>query len=124
MTTETAAPLADGTRYGVLWAANLLPAAATLGGLEMAYIFADRACTTGDMLPVHLTWAVSLGLALLGVRLGWGQWRRWGGGHAGEEGAPEGRSRFLAVLGMLVGAMASLAIAAQWSANFFFHPCQ
>ena len=25
---------------------------------------------------------------------------------------------------MLVGAMASLAIAAQWSANFFFHPCQ
>ena len=124
MTTETSAPLADGTRFGVLWAANLLPAVATLAGLEVAYIFADRACTTGEMLPVHLTWAVSLSLALLGAWLGWGQWRRWSGRHAGDDSGPAGRSRFLALLGMLVGAMASLAIAAQWSANFFFHPCQ
>lgn len=124
MTTDTGTPLADGTRIGVLWVANLLPAAATLAGLEMAYLFADRACATGDMLPVHLTWAVSLGLALLGGWLGWSQWRRWGGRHPGDDGGPEGRSRFLAVLGMLVGAMASLAIAAQWSASFFFHPCQ
>jgi hypothetical protein len=124
MTTETSAPLADGTRFGVLWAANLLPAVATIAGLEVAYIFADRACTTGEMLPVHLTWAVSLGLALLGAWLGWGQWRRWGGRHPGDDGGPGGRSRFLALLGMLTGAMASLAIAAQWSAIFFFHPCQ
>jgi hypothetical protein len=124
MTSETSAPLADGTRYGVLWVANLLPGVAMLAGLEVAYIFADRACTTGDMLPVHLTWALSLGLALLGAWLGWGQWRGVGGRHAGEEGGPEGRARFLSVLGMLTGAMASLAIAAQWSATFFFHPCQ
>jgi hypothetical protein len=124
MTTDTSTPLADGNRIGMLWVASLLPAAATLAGLEIAYLLVDRACTTGNLLPVHLTWAVSLGLALLGAVLGWSQWRRWGGRHAGEEGGPEGRSRFLAVLGMLVGAMASLAIAAQWSATFFFHPCQ
>ena len=124
MSTDTSSPLADGTRFGLLWLANLLPAAATLVGLEIAYIFADRACTTGDMWPVHLTWAVSLSLAMLGAGLGWWQWRRWGSRPAGDDGGPEGRSRFLALLGMLVGAMASLAIAAQWSANFFFHPCQ
>jgi hypothetical protein len=124
MTTETGAPLADGTRIGALWTAVLLGPLAALAGLEIAYILADRACTTGDMVPVHLTWLASLLAALLGGALGWREWRRWGGGHAGEDGGREGRSRFLAVLGMLVSALAALAIAAQWSANLFFHPCQ
>ena len=63
MTTDTSTPLADGNRIGMLWVASLLPAAATLAGLEIAYLLVDRACTTGNLLPVHLTWAVSLGLA-------------------------------------------------------------
>lgn len=125
MTTDTGTPLADGTRIGTLWAATLLGPIATLAGLEIAYIFADRACKTGgDVLPVHLTWLVCLFLTLLSGWLGWREWRRWGGGPAGEEGGPEGRSRFLALLGMLAGGMSSLVIAAQWSASFFFHPCQ
>jgi hypothetical protein len=124
MTTETRSPLADGTRFGVLWTANLLGPVAALAGLEIAYLFADRACITGDMRPVHLTWLVSLVLALLGGWLGWGQWRRWGGGPAAEDGGPEGRSRFLALHGMLISGVTGLVIAAQWSASFFFHPCQ
>jgi hypothetical protein len=124
MTTETAAPLADGTRLGAVWAANLLAPLATLAGLEIAYLLADRACTTGDMLPVHLTWLACLLVALSGGWLGWREWRRWGGGPAGEDGGPEGRSRFLALLGVLGSAMAVLVIAAQWCAGFFFHPCQ
>jgi hypothetical protein len=124
MTTDTSTPLADGTRFGRLWVANLLGPIAILAGLEIAYIFADRACKTGDVLPVHLTWLVCLLLALFAGWLGWREWRRWGGGHAGEEGGPAGRSRFLAVLGMLASGLATLVIAAQWSAGFFFHPCQ
>ena len=124
MTTETQAPLADGTRIGALWTANLLGPLATLVGLEIAYIFADRACTTGDMLPVHLTWIGSLLAALLAAGLGWREWHRWGGGHAGDDGGLAGRSRFLAILGMLLSAMAALVILAQWSAAFIFHPCQ
>ena len=124
MTTEISAPLADGTRIGALWAANLLGPIAALAGLEMAYVLADRACTTGDMLPVHLAWLASLLAAGVGGRLGWREWRRWGGGPAGEDGGPAARSRFLALLGILASAMAILVIAAQWSAGFFFHPCQ
>jgi hypothetical protein len=124
MTTETRAPLADGTRFGLLWIANLLGPVAGLAGLEVAYVFADRACVTGNMLPVHLTWLVSLALTVFAGWLGWVQWRRWGGGPAGEEGGPEGRSRFLALLGMLTSGVTGLVIAAQWSAGFFFHPCQ
>ena len=124
MTTDTSTPLGDGTRFGLLWVANLLGPIATLAGLEIAYIFADRACKTGDVLPVHLTWLVCLLLTLFAGWLGRREWRRWGGGLAGEESGPEGRSRFLALLGMLTSGISGLVIAAQWSASFFFHPCQ
>lgn len=124
MTADTSTPLADGTRIGALWAANLLGPIAALAGLEIAYIFADRACETGDMLPVHLTWLGSLLAAVAGGSLGWREWRRWGGGHAGEEAGLAGRSRFLALLGMLLSGVTALVIAAQWSAAFVFHPCE
>lgn len=124
MTTETSAPVADGTRLGALWAANLLGPAAALAGLEIAYILTDRACVTGEVLPVHLAWLTSLAVALSGGLIGRREWLRWGGAHTGEEGGREGRSRFLALLGMLVSGVAALAIAAQWSATLFFHPCQ
>ncbi|HEX2220035.1 MAG TPA: hypothetical protein VHG35_14615 [Gemmatimonadales bacterium] len=124
MTTDTSAPLADGTRIGALWTANLLGPLAVLIGLEIAYIFADRACVTGDMLPVHLTWLASLLASGLAGWLGWREWRRWGGSHAGEDAGLGGRSRFLALMGMLLSAVAALVIAAQWSAAFVFHPCQ
>jgi hypothetical protein len=124
VTTDTRTPLADGTRIGALWVANLLGPIAALAGLEIAYMLVDGACATGDALPVHLTWLVCLVAALFAGWLGWREWRRWGGRHAGEEGGREARSRFLAILGMLASAVAALAIAAQWSASLFFHPCQ
>jgi hypothetical protein len=95
-----------------------------LAGLEIAYILTDRACVTGQVLPVHLAWLTSLAVAVAGGLIGRREWQRWGGMHAGEEDGREGRSRFLALLGMLVSAEAALAIAAQWSATLFFHPCQ
>src|SRR5687767_5429898 len=124
MTAETGTRIADGTRIGALWAANLIGPAAALAGLEVAYLLTDRACSTGDELPVHLTWLVCLLVAMLGGWVGHREWRRWGGGPAGEDGGPEGRSRFLALVGMLASAMAALVILAQWSANLFFQPCQ
>lgn len=124
MTADTGTRIADGTRIGALWAANLLGPLAVLAGLEISYMFADRACPTGDMLPVHLTALGSLLVALLGGAIGWREWRRWGAGPAGDEGGREGRSRFLALLGLMVSAVAALLIAAQWSATLFLHPCQ
>ncbi len=94
MTTETRAPLGDGTRIGALWAANVL-------GPLAAFV-----------------------VSLYAAALGWREWRRWGGTHAGDEGGAEGRSRFLALLGLLTGGFAALPVLAQWSANLFFHPCQ
>lgn len=124
MTVDTDARVADGTRIGALWAANLLGPLAVLACLEVSYMFADRACPTGDMLPVHLTALVGVLVASLGAAIGWREWRLWGAGHAGDDGGPEGRSRFLAMTGLLVSGVAALVIVAQWSATLFFHPCQ
>jgi hypothetical protein len=124
MTMDPGERIADGTRIAALWAANLLAPVALLASLQVSYMFADRACTTGDMLPVHLTALAGMLLALAGAGIGWREWRRRGGSAAGEGGGPEGRSRFLAVVGLGNSALAALVIAAQWSATLFFHPCQ
>ena len=124
MTMDLGTRVADGTRIGALWAANLLGPVAVLASLQVSYMFADRACQTGDMLPVHLTALTALLAAVLGGTIGWREWHRWGASPAGEDGGPEGRSRFLALAGLVNSGLGALLIAAQWSATLFFHPCQ
>jgi hypothetical protein len=52
------------------------------------------------------------------------EWRQVGGGSAeGSAGGPTERSRFLAVVGLMVSAMFSLLILAQGTASFFLNPC-
>jgi hypothetical protein len=124
MTVDTRTDTGDGTRIGALWAAVLLGPLASLIALQVGYVLAERACGTGQMLPVHLSFLGSLLLALLGAATGWREWRRWGARQAGEGGGREGRSRFLALLGLISGAFFALVIVAQWTANLFLHPCQ
>jgi hypothetical protein len=124
MTADTRTGTRDGTRIGVLWSAVLLGPIAALTALEVGYVLAERACRTGQPLPLHLSFLGFLAVSLVAAALGWREWRRWGGGHAGDEGGREGRSRFLALLGLISGVFLGLVILAQWSANLFLHPCQ
>lgn len=50
-------------------------------------------------------------------------WRSIGGGVEDEHGAEETRTRFLAVLGMTVGAISALVVIAQWLTIFYFGAC-
>ena len=124
MTIDTRVDVSDGTRFGALWAGVLVGPVASLVALEIGYVLAERACLTGQMLPVHLTFIVTI-LACLGSGLlGWREWRAWGTRLASEAGGREGRSRFLALLGMLSGPLFAFVILALWSAVFYYHPCQ
>jgi hypothetical protein len=121
---DTRVPVRDDTGIGAQWAANLLGPVAVLLGLELAYAFVHPACRSGNLLPVHLSFAGALALALVGTAVGWRQWRRWGSTWPGEEAGPEPRGRFMATIGLLAGAFSALVLAAQWLATVFLHPCQ
>ena len=105
MTVDTATHSHDGTRYGALWAGVLGPPLASLVGLEVGYVLAERACATGQLLPLHLSFLGCLLLAVAPGVVAWREWRRWGARPASEEGG-------------------ALAILAQWSASLFLHPCR
>jgi hypothetical protein len=124
MTVDTRTEAADGTRVGALWGGVLLGPAAALVALEVAYVLSERACATGQMLPVHLSFLGCLLATLGGGVLAWREWRRWGAHLASEQGGPAGRSRFLAVLGLLSAGTFALTVVAMWSATLFYHPCQ
>ena len=124
MSIDTRTRAGDGTRFGALWAGVLLGPAASLIALEVGYVLVERACATGRMLPLHLSFAGCFLLALAGGWLGWREWRAWGSRLASEQGAREGRSRFLALLGVLSGGIFALTVLSMWSAAFFYHPCQ
>ena len=121
MTTDTSSPAPDGTRIGALFFANLAGPLAALAVQELAYIFTDRACHGGgSMTPVHLTFLAGILIAISAGLVGRREYRC----HPERSEGAEARSRFLAHVGMLVGPFAALAIAAQWAATLFFHPCQ
>jgi hypothetical protein len=124
MRVDSGAPTDDGTRIGRLWVANLLGPLAALLALQLAYMLAVRACRSGELWPVHVAHLAGLGLAVAGGMIGYREWLRWRNEPGGEQGGPEGRSYFLAIIGVLVSAMAALVIVAQWSAVAFFRPCQ
>jgi hypothetical protein len=125
MTIDTRIPVRDGTHLMALWAANLLGPAAVLLTQELGYVLSEKAaCARGQFWPVHLAFAVGLALALTAVSLGWREWRRWGERPSTTTGNPEGRSRFMSVLGVLVSSVSALVIVAMWSATMFLDPCQ
>ena len=125
MTIDTEIPVRDGTRIGALWTANLLGPIAVLLTQESGYVLSEKtACARGLSWPLHLSFAIGLALALVATALGWREYRRWGQQLSMPAGDPEGRSRFMAVVGMLVSTISALAIIAMWSATVFVRPCQ
>lgn len=71
----------------------------------------------------HVTSAVAVVLALGATLLAVRDWRRLGGGQpAGTEPGVEGRSRFLAALGIVTSGLFTLVILAQWIPAFFISP--
>lgn len=124
MSVDGGTRVSDGTRIGALWASVLLGPLAALTALELAYVLVQRACATGQVLPIHLGFLGTLLAALAGAAIGWREWRRWGGGPDADRGDRGARSHFLALHGLISSLAFALVIVAQWSATLFLHPCQ
>lgn len=106
-----------------LWFAVLAGPLAWMLGLNAQYGLVRVACARGSMLYLHAVTVLTLALALAGVWTAWREWRRTGREWPDERLGVIPRSRFMAVLGVLAGALFSLAIVCQWLANLFLNPC-
>jgi hypothetical protein len=114
----------DASHLGALWAGLLLPPAAFLVNLELAYALVPVACSSGTDVFVHLVHLVCLLLALGGGLVAWRSWQTVGPRWSGEQGGRVARSRFMAGVGLLGSLLFALVIVAQWIPSFMLNPCQ
>lgn len=107
-----------------LWYGMLAGAAAWKLQLVVNYAVVPYACWHRVEALNHLASLATFVLALSGAWVAWGSWKETGGGwDADDLGGPVGRSRFMALGGMALGALFALLILGQWVPNLFLSPC-
>jgi hypothetical protein len=107
-----------------LWAGVLGAPAAWGAQMQLAYMLVPWCCRNDQHWPISLTHFAFLGLTLVGGWLSYREWHGLGRGWpAGSEGDEHGRTRFLAVSGMISSGLFSLVILGQAMAGSFISPC-
>jgi hypothetical protein len=115
--------------YAVLWFGLLGGAAAWKGQLVVNYVLVPYACWHDLSILIHLASLAFLLLALAATWLAWRSWRETGGHPMGPGGYDEqvsasvGRSRFMAVGGVIISGYFALVVLSQWIPNLLLSPC-
>jgi hypothetical protein len=107
-----------------LWAGFLIAPFAFLLNLQASYMLVPWACSTGRSFWLHAASAGTLLFALLGAFIALRNWQKAGRGWRSEGGSAAARSRFMAIMGLMMSGLFSLIILAQWIADFIIDPCQ
>jgi hypothetical protein len=107
-----------------LWAGLLAGPLATLTQLQANYALVLWACGAGRVWPLHLVASLALAVAVWAGLLSRRNLRRAGGGWDDEGAGVVPRSRFMAVVGLLMSVLAALVVVAQWIPIFLHDPCQ
>ncbi len=101
----------------------LLAPTVALINQELIYTADTWACGHGMGGTIHIVPALCLIVTIGATISAYRNWRAVGGGLEEEAATVSARTRFLALLGILSSAFASLVILAQWAAVFVFNPC-
>lgn len=107
----------------LLWFGVLAGPAAWAAHLQATYTLVPHACERGTMTAVHAVTAASLVLALAGAAVAWRSWRLTGAAAPGGEGGVVGRSRFMALGGLVLALYFTLLIAGEAIPGFLVPPC-
>jgi len=107
-----------------LWAAFLAAPVAWLLQMQLNYALVPWACAHHASVAFVLVALLALAVAAGGGLSAWRTWRRVGAEESTEAGGSVGRTRFLALTGVMTSAMFSLVILAQGLAAVFLSPCQ
>jgi hypothetical protein len=114
----------EGAGPAQLWLSVLAPPLAALAQLQTNYALVLWACGRDATWPLHLVALLALLVCVGCGLLGWRNWQKAGAEWRDDGPGPLPRSRFMAVVGMLVSAHSALVVIAQWIAVFVFNPCQ
>jgi hypothetical protein len=106
----------------LLWVGLLAGPVAWAVQLVAVYATSAWVCDGGPAWLLHLASLACLLAAAGGAFLGWRDWRKVGGWPGGADELDLGRTRLMAVLGMMTGTLFSLVIFAQWLAVMIL-PC-
>jgi hypothetical protein len=91
---------------------------------QVSYALVPWACHGGPPIAIHLTNLAALAAVLFAGALAWRDLRRAGRQVSDEGAPPEGRQRFLGLVGLILCLLFGPVIVAQTIGAFFFDPCQ
>ena len=89
----------------------------------IVYVLAGVACTTGGVIAMGVVTVAALAACLLGAWMAWGIWSEVGSGPT-TVGGVIGRTRFLAMCGLVFGLWFALVIVVEAIPMFFIEPCR
>jgi hypothetical protein len=107
-----------------LWLGFLLPPVAWAIQLQTVYLTSEYGCQSNDFMPNNVVSVLALMFALIGGLVSWWNWLDSGRKWKSDEAGPVARSRFMAILGILMSALFTLAIFAQWLPKLVGVPCE
>lgn len=114
---------ADPPRAFRLWFGLLGPPAVWAVQLQTIYLTSEWACYAMDFTWNHVTSVAALVISLIALWIAYTEWKAAGGGTADENGDQDTRRRFMAILGMLSGALFTALIFAMWLPTLTGVPC-
>lgn len=107
----------------MLWYGLLVGAGAWKLQLVVNYALVPYACWHDLSLLMHAASAATVLLAASGAWVAWGRWKETGVEDDSALGGPLGRSRFMAISGVVLSAFFVFLILGQWIPNLLLSPC-
>lgn len=112
---------APGAQAG--WPGLLLAPLVAFAHLAIGYALVPWSCQRQNVSVEHAFTALCLVVTLATVAIGWRGWRAAGVARPDDAGDAATRSAFLALVGLLTGALMSLVIVAEWIVLWMQSPC-
>lgn len=123
MSSEAAKEFKQGAGPWSLWFGVLAPPMAMLTQLQANYALVLWACGAKREWALHVVALAALALTAAAGLISWRNWRLAGRVWEDEGAGTIPRSRFMAIVGVLVSVLIVLVIVAQWIAVFVYAPC-
>src|ERR1043165_2807828 len=113
MKAKVAEDFKEGTGAAALWAGLLVGPIVMLVQLQTNYALVLWACNTGHEWVLHLVSLLALLITMAAGLLAWSNWRRAGAEWDDEGAGVIPRSRFMALVGVLISGLIALVNIAQ-----------